>query len=126
MSKFGAIIEQAKSQNAVKTENNKTRKQESVKTVKPANQNTGKQENVKAGKTESMNAGKQENQKSGRPESQNTVKPVYQSTGDRGVNLSIKVPESRRRHWASEAKRQGTSLTAVILESLSKRFGEPE
>lgn len=42
------------------------------------------------------------------------------------VNLSIKVAKSRRRHWAAEAKRQGTSLTAVIIEALSTKFGEPE
>jgi len=42
------------------------------------------------------------------------------------VNLSIKVPKSRRQHWAAEAKRQGTTLTAAITEALSARFGEPE
>lgn len=42
------------------------------------------------------------------------------------VNLSIKVAKSRRQHWAAEAKRQGTTLTAVISEALSERFGEPE
>lgn len=42
------------------------------------------------------------------------------------VNLSIKVAAARRRHWAAEAKRQGTTLTAVITEALSKKFGEPE
>jgi hypothetical protein len=97
MSKFGAIIKQAKSQNAVKPENQKTLK------------------------LESKNAGKKE--------SKNTVKPenrYMEMAARKDVNLSIKVPESRRRHWVSEAKRQGTSLTAVILESLSTRFGEPE
>ena len=105
MSKFGAIIEQAKSQN--------TGKPESRKTIKPEIKNTGKREN--------QNTGKQEYQDAGKKENQNTEKVAV-----RDVNLSIKVPESRRRHWVSEAKRQGTSLTAVILESLSKRFGEPE
>jgi len=41
------------------------------------------------------------------------------------VNLSIKVSKSRRQHWAAEAKRQGTTLTAVITEALSQRFGDP-
>jgi hypothetical protein len=45
---------------------------------------------------------------------------------DEEVNLSIKVAKSRRQHWVAEAKRQGTSLTAVIIEALSARFGEPE
>lgn len=42
------------------------------------------------------------------------------------VNLSIKVAAARRRHWAAEAKRHGTTLTAAITEALSKQFGEPE
>ena len=42
------------------------------------------------------------------------------------VNLSIKVAVARRRHWAAEAKRQGTTLTAAITEALSEKFGEPE
>ncbi len=97
MSKFGAIIEQAKSQNAVKPENQKTTKPANNKTIKLPNQNTIKPE-----------------------------KKAITKTVDKDVNLSIKVAEFRRRHWVVEAKRQGTSLTAVILESLSKRFGEPE
>ncbi|NJO85306.1 MAG: hypothetical protein HC818_00075 [Synechococcaceae cyanobacterium RM1_1_27] len=50
-------------------------------------------------------------QKSGLPENQ--------------VNLSIKVPESLRRHWVAEAKRSGTTITAVVIEALKERFGEP-
>lgn len=42
------------------------------------------------------------------------------------VNLSIKVAEARRRHWVSEAKRQGVTITAAISEALSQRFGEPQ
>jgi hypothetical protein len=82
MSKYGALIEQAKNQNTEKPESKKTRKPENLTQVNKSD--------------------------------------------DKGVNLSIKVPESKRRHWVSEAKKQGTSLTAVIMESLSKKFGEPE
>jgi predicted HicB family RNase H-like nuclease len=64
-------------------------------------------------------ARKQENKKEGKPESQQGKEQ------EPDVNLSIKVPLSLRRHWASEAKRQGTSLTAVITEALRQRFGEP-
>lgn len=50
-----------------------------------------------------------------------------QGTGSEAeVNLSIKVAKARRQHWAAEAKRQGTTLTAVIIEALSTKFGEPE
>lgn len=46
--------------------------------------------------------------------------------GEPDVNLSIKVAAARRRHWAAEAKRRGTTLTAAITEALSAKFGEPE
>jgi hypothetical protein len=61
-------------------------------------------------------------------ESKKTRKPELQQTtaSEPGVNLSIKVPKSRRQHWAAEAKRQGTTLTAAIIEALSEKFGEPE
>jgi hypothetical protein len=65
-------------------------------------------------------ARKQENQKARKPES----KQGTDSEPD--VNLSIKVAAARRRHWAAEAKRQGTTLTATITEALSEKFGEPE
>jgi hypothetical protein len=63
-------------------------------------------------------ARKQENQKARKPETGNVVP-------EEDVNLSIKVQKSRRQHWAAEAKRQGTTLTAVITEALSQKFGEP-
>jgi hypothetical protein len=50
----------------------------------------------------------------------------HESISEPDVNLSIKVAASRRRHWAAEAKRQGTTLTAAITEALSSKFGEPE
>jgi hypothetical protein len=61
-------------------------------------------------------ARKQENKKARKPE---------QGTTEEDVNLSIKVPKSRRQHWAAEAKRQGTTLTAAITEALITKFGEP-
>lgn len=63
-------------------------------------------------------ARKQENQKTRKVE-------VRQEALEEEVNLSIKVAKSRRQHWAAEAKRQGTTLTATITEALSAKFGEP-
>lgn len=62
---------------------------------------------------------------------QDTKKAKKQEAEERGdsdedVNLSIKVAKSRRQHWAAEAKRQGTTVTAAVTEALSERFGEPE
>lgn len=42
------------------------------------------------------------------------------------VNLTIKVHKRQRLHWLIEAKKQGTSLTAAIMEALNERFGAPE
>lgn len=58
-------------------------------------------------------------------ETQKTRKPENGDTPEPDVNLSIKVAAARRRHWAAEAKRRGTTLTAAITEALSERFGEP-
>ena len=78
-----------------------------------------------------------------KPEGQKTRKPALQKKAklaserveravkqapivkEEDVNLTVKVPRSRRMHWAAEAKRSGVTLTEVICEALSKRFGEP-
>ena len=63
-----------------------------------------------------------ETQFSSSTENQETIKPDNQ---EKEVNLSVKVPLSLRRHWAAEAKRQGITMTEVIIEALTKKFGEP-
>jgi hypothetical protein len=42
------------------------------------------------------------------------------------VNLGVKVPLSWRRHWAAESKREGVSMTEIIIQALTSRFGRPE
>ena len=42
------------------------------------------------------------------------------------VNLCVKVPKSLRQHWAAEAKRQDITMTQVIIEALSQKFGLPD
>jgi hypothetical protein len=79
-------------------------------------------------------AREQENQKEGQPEDKKTIKPDSQISGQQGeeqvvsepeVNLCVKVPKSLRQHWAAEAKRQGMTMTSVIVEALRAKFGEP-
>jgi len=62
-------------------------------------------------------------QEARKPENQKAREP--ETIEETGVNLSIKVPKSLRRHWVAEAKRQDTTITAVITEALKARFGEP-
>lgn len=78
----------------------------------------------KAREPENQNANLPENQNTGLPKSQNTSLPENQNEPE--VNLCVKVPKSLRQHWAAEAKRQGTTMTAVIMAALSDRFGKPD
>lgn len=58
--------------------------------------------------------------KAGKPDSSKTSEP------DKEVNLCVRVPESLRRHWAAEAKRNGTTMTDVIKAALIAEFGLPQ
>ena len=42
------------------------------------------------------------------------------------AHLTVRVSKRQRLHWLIEAKKQGTSLTAAIVDALSARFGNPE
>lgn len=86
------------------------------KAREPENQNTGLEE--------SQNTGLPENQNTGLPKNQNTN--LSENQNEPEVNLCVKVPKSLRQHWAAEAKRQGTTMTAVIMAALSDRFGKPD
>lgn len=61
-----------------------------------------------------------DDQQSGQPDDQQTSKPEKQ------VNLCVKVPESWRRHWAAHSKLQGVTMTEVMVEALSQKFGLPD
>jgi predicted HicB family RNase H-like nuclease len=64
-------------------------------------------------------------QQARKPEDQKTILPEETDGAAEPVNLSIRVPKSLRRHWVAEAKRQDTSITAVVIAALTARFGEP-
>lgn len=71
-----------------------------------------------------------ENQKTSQPENKidvpNGTKNTPEPEPEMEVNLCVKVPVSLRRHWSAEAKRQGTTMTAVIIEALEAKFGRPD
>lgn len=72
-------------------------------------------------------ARKQENQQASKPDDQMTSQPeVTDEATEPEVNLCVKVPVSLRRHWAAESKRTGITMTSVIVEALTARFGKPE
>lgn len=70
-----------------------------------------------------FSARKKEKEKSGNTEIQ---KSGIKEASEKQVNLGIKIAESRRRHWVGQAKLQGVTISEVIIEALTKRFGEPK
>lgn len=63
-----------------------------------------------------------------KPENQTQVRAKARervTTLEEQVNLGIKVPLSWRRHWAAESKKTGVTMTEVIVEALTARFGKP-
>ena len=67
--------------------------------------------------------GEPDNQMPGQPDNQIGRKPA---PDEKQVNLCVKVPESLRRHWAIQAKIQGVTMTAVMVEALTQKFGLPD
>jgi hypothetical protein len=74
-------------------------------------------------------SGKPDDQITEKPLNQETIKPdsqIASQSEEKQVNLCVKVPESIRRHWAAESKRQGVTMTDVIIEALTQKFGLPD
>jgi hypothetical protein len=80
----------------------------------------------KAREQENQKTIEPENQLDDKPDSQKTIEPEVEVVKEKEVNLCVKVPESLRRHWAAESKRQGVTMTEVIVQALEARFGRPE
>jgi hypothetical protein len=55
-----------------------------------------------------------------------TIESENNSVSEPEVNLCVKVPKKLRQHWAAEAKRNGTTMTAVIVDALNAKFGKPD
>ncbi|BBD70959.1 hypothetical protein NIES4072_73920 [Nostoc commune NIES-4072] len=67
-----------------------------------------------------------ENQKAINTSDQTSGLPSQEPELEQMVNLCVKVPISQRRYWMSKAKEQGITVTSVIVEALTQKFGEPE
>lgn len=70
-------------------------------------------------------ARKPENQKTSQAAPTDQTGETTEEATEPEVNLCVKVPVSLRRHWSAEAKRQGTTMTSIIVEALKAKFGEP-
>jgi hypothetical protein len=74
---------------------------------------------AKQPKPDDQIASKPDSQMTGQPELDNQAK-------EKQVNLCVKVPESIRRHWAIQAKIQDITMTDVMVEALTQKFGLPD
>ena len=102
--KYGALIKQAKQ-------------------APPDDQTTSQPENQMTRKPDDQISGKPESQTIHHPENQ---LPRSTVPDEKQVNLCVKVPESLRRHWAIQAKIQGVTMTTVMIEALTQKFGLPD
>jgi hypothetical protein len=110
--RYGALIKQAKQ--APPDDQNARQ---------PKNQVHGEPDNQMTGQTDNQIDRKPDNQMTGQPDNQIDRKPA---PDEKQVNLCVKVPESLRRHWAIQAKIQGVTMTAVMVEALTQKFGLPD
>jgi hypothetical protein len=110
--RYGALIKQAKQ--APPDDQNARQ---------PKNQVHGEPDNQMPGQEDNQIDRKPDNQMPGQPDNQIGRKPA---PDEKQVNLCVKVPESLRRHWAIQAKIQGVTMTAVMVEALTQKFGLPD
>jgi hypothetical protein len=75
---------------------------------------------------ENQTARKPEIKKTRKPKKKVALKPKPADFSEAFVNLGVKVPLSWRRHWAAESKKTGVTMTEIIVEALTDRFGKPE
>ena len=83
-----------------------------------------RKEEKKTSKPASQQKGKPVKGQTSKPVKQKAIEPENQQVIEY-VNLTIKVPKDHRQHWVAEAKREGTSMVAIIQEALEKRYGLP-
>ena len=88
-------------------------------------QKAREQENQETGKPDNQTTRQPDDQETGKPDSQIARQPEIEVVKEKEVNLCVKVPESLRRHWAAESKREGITMTEVIVQALEARFGRP-
>ena len=79
------------------------------------------QEKSKKVESESSRAVKEEKSKAVKKEKSKVVKEEREI-----VNMCIKVDKRLRRHWQSEVKKRDTTITAIIVEHLKEKLGEPD
>lgn len=66
------------------------------------------------------------NQPPSEPESQNTGMPADKETSkEKMVNITVKVPESHRNHWAVESAKRRLPVAQVVKRALADEFGLP-
>jgi hypothetical protein len=115
-SKYGDLIREARKQ-----ENQEGRIPDSQEPPTGIPQVRNQTDPQVSAKPENQIASQIVNQKTKKQDNQKLIQPPEPE-----VNLCVKVPKSLRQHWAAEAKREGITMTAVIVEALKAKFGIPD
>lgn len=66
-----------------------------------------------------------DNQIDAKPDNQIASQPDVQEEEKR-VNLCVKVPISWRKHWSIQAKIEEVTMTEIMVQALTERFGLPD
>lgn len=112
--KYGALIQKAREQ-----DNQISGQPDDQITIEP-----DEQKEAESVQPENQATSQTNTQVTSKPDNQITSEP--EAKKEKEVNLCVKVPESLRRHWAAEAKRQGITMTEVMVEALIQKFGKPD
>ena len=76
---------------------------------------------IKQGRKETV--GKEVNTDVGKTVNAESGKAV--NAEDKPVNITIKVPRKSRQYWTAQCKLQGVTMTEVLVQALTERFGLP-
>mgnify|MGYP001813462076 CR=1 FL=1 len=85
--------------------------------------------NIKALRQQAEQTSQPDDQTPSQPDNRKPVKPDSHMSGqpdERRVNLCVKVPETWRKNWANQAKIQDVTMTQVMVDALTDKFGLPD
>ncbi len=136
MSKFSSVIEAARKNHAAIETAPETPVAVNTQTQEPID--AGRREPVKKGKHKTLNkvSSKPINMGSrhkGITASRKDINTATREAVDmesqepiRTSNLTVTIPTAHRNFWVGEARKRGTTVTAVIVQALTAKLGQPD
>jgi len=136
MSKFSSVIEAARKNHAATGTAPETPVAVNTQTQEPID--AGRREPVKQGKHKALNTGSSATINMGSGHEGITANREDVNTGPREAvdaesrepirtsNLTVTIPTAHRNFWVGEARKRGTTVTAVIVQALTAKLGQPD